>query len=63
MPSTKRGGVRVGDVVGELPAQRARAELAGAADDAAGGDAGALGVEVVALAEPGEQPALAVGVA
>ncbi len=56
------GGVGVGDVVGELPAQRARAELAGAGDHAAGDDPGALGVELVALAEPGDQPALAVGV-
>ena len=56
----ERGGVRVGDVVGELPAQRARAELAGAGDHAAGDDPGALGVELVALAQPGDQPALAV---
>ena len=52
------GGVGVGDVVGELPAQRARAELAGAADHVAGDDPGALGVELVALAEAGDQPAL-----
>ena len=58
----ERGGVGVGDVVGELPAQRARAELAGAGDHAAGDDPGALGIELVARAEAGDQPALAVGV-
>ena len=38
--------------------QRAlRAEIAGAAGHAGGGDAGALGVELVALAQPGEHVA------
>ena len=48
--------------MGELPAQRAGAQLAGAAEHAGGGDPGALGVEVVALAEPGDDPAAPVGV-
>jgi hypothetical protein len=57
----ERRGVGVGDVVGELPAQRLGPELAGAGDHAAGDDPGALGIELVALAQPGDQPALAVG--
>ena len=58
----ERGGHVVGDVVGQLPAQRARAELARAAVDGRRGDPRALGVEAVARAEADEQPAPAVGV-
>ena len=49
-------------MVRQLPAEDARAELARAAGDGGGGDAGALGVELVALAEPGEHVAAPVGV-
>ena len=51
------------DVVRQLPAQLARAELARAAHDRRGRDPRALGVEAVALAEPGEDvaPAARVG--
>jgi hypothetical protein len=55
-------GVRVGDMVRELPAQRARTELTRARDDAAGDDPGAFRVELVALAEAGDEPAPALGV-
>ena len=59
----QRRGHLVGDVVGQLPAQRARAELAGAAVDGGRGDAGALGVEARRGApSPTTQPAPAVGV-
>ena len=49
------------DVVRDLPAQRARAQLARAADDRRGGHASALGVELVALAEADEHVAVATG--
>ena len=62
VPSTRPRGLRVVDVVRELPAQRASAELARAADGGRGGDAGALGVELVARAEPDQQVAPALGV-
>jgi hypothetical protein len=52
---------RVG-VMGDLPAQRAGAELARPAGDGRGGHPRALAVEVVALAEPHEHVAEAAGV-
>jgi hypothetical protein len=50
------------DVVGNLPAQPPGAQLAGAAGHRGRRDAGALGVEVVALAEAGEHVTVAAGV-
>ena len=50
------------DVVRDLPAQPLGAQLARAAGHRGGGHAGALGVEVVALAEPDEDVAVAAGV-
>ena len=52
----------VADVVGDLPAQRPRAELARARLRGGRGDAGALSGEVLARPQADEQPALAVGV-
>ena len=48
--------------MGDLPAQGPRAELAGAAVGDRRRDPGALGVELVALAQADEHPALAAGV-
>ena len=50
------------DVMGNLPAQRSRAQLLGAGRDRRGGHPGALVVEIVALAESGEHVAPAAGV-
>ena len=50
------------DVVRDLPAQHARAELLRAAEDRRGGHAGALVVELVALAEAGEHVPAPAGV-
>ena len=55
-------GVGVGDVVGQLPAQVKRAQLGGAPLDPGGGHAGALGIELVAPAEPGQHVAAPVRV-
>jgi hypothetical protein len=48
--------------VRDLPAQRRGVELAGALERGRGGDAGALGAEPLALTEPDQDPALALGV-
>ena len=59
MPSTKPGA---SVVVRQLPAEHVGAELLRPADDGRGGDAGALGIEVVALAEADEDVAAPAGV-
>ena len=57
-----RAGQRVGQVVGELPAQDVGAELLGAAVDGGRDRPRAADVELVAVAEPGDDEALAGGV-
>jgi hypothetical protein len=55
-------GDEVVGVVWELPAELLAGELTRAVADQRRDDAGALGIEALAVAEPGDDPALALGV-
>ena len=55
-------GFLVADVVGDLPAERAGAELAGAPLRSRRGDSGGLAVEALARSEADDDPAPALGV-